>query len=222
MTHRNTPAKDTGVAPSVLLFGRPIRDHLPRQGRELRSEWNCINDAREIALAKRVHRQHSSDLPPGKSLDPLSVGDPVQIQNQSGNRPNKWYNTGIVSECLPNRQYNIVVDGSRRVTLRNRRFLRKIAPLTRTLYPGDGEYPICPPNEFPDSINQQPATGEMSPLPPMRTQPDVTTHVDNNVENNVNEGLTNTPLVPGSIRRSTRKSVKPDVLQVKLHGKSHC
>ncbi len=177
MTHRNTPAQDTGVAPSVLLFGRPIRDHLPRQNRELRSEWNSINDARETALAKRVHR--SKPLP-GKALEPLSVGDPVQIQNQSGNRPNKWYNTGIVSECLPNRQYSVVVDGSRRVTLRNRRFLRKITPLTRSWYPGDGEYPICPPSEIDDLSNQPPATTEMA-LPPMCVQMDITTQDDNNV-----------------------------------------
>ena len=114
MTHRNTPSQDTGIAPSVLLFGRPIRDHLPQHNRELRSEWNSINDAREVALAKRVHRSNPS---PGKELEPLSVGDPVQIQNQSGNRPNKWYNTGIISEIFPNRQYSVVVDGSRRVVL---------------------------------------------------------------------------------------------------------
>ena len=29
------------------------------------------------------------------------------------------------------RQYHVVVDGSRRITLRNRKFLRKISPLTR-------------------------------------------------------------------------------------------
>ena len=155
-------------------------------------------------------------------LEPLSVGDPVQIQNQSGNRPNKWYNTGIVSECLPNRQYSVVVDGSRRVTLRNRRFLRKITPLTRSFYPGDGEYPICPPSEIDDLSNQPPATSEMAP-PPTCAQPDITIQDDNNVVDIVSEELTSTPpSVLDGVRRSSRKSVKTDFLQAKLHGKSHC
>ena len=127
MTHRNTPNQETGIAPSVMLFGRPIRDHLPRHDRELRKEWSAIDDVRELALAKRALKTTLSN---GKVLAPLNVGDAVQIQNQSGNHPNKWYNTGIVSECLPHRQYHVIVDGSRRVTLRNRRFLKKILPVS--------------------------------------------------------------------------------------------
>ena len=128
MTHRNTPCQDTGIAPSVLLFGHPIRDHLPRHNRELRSEWKAIDDARELALAQRALKDTQST---GKPLEPLNVGDAVQIQNKSGNHPIKWHNTGIISECLPNRQYHVIVDGSRRITLRNRKFLRKITPLSR-------------------------------------------------------------------------------------------
>ena len=127
MTHRNTPNQETGIAPSVMLFGRPIRDHLPRHDRELRKEWSTIDDARELALAKRALKTTLSN---GKVLEPLNIGDAVQIQNQSGNHPNKWYNTGIVSECLPHRQYHVIVDGSRRITLRNRRFLKKILPVS--------------------------------------------------------------------------------------------
>ena len=123
MTHRNTPNQETGISPSMLLFGHPIRDHLPRHDRELRKEWAAIDDAREFALAKRVLKTAPSS---GKILEPLKVGESVQLQNQSGNKPNKWHNTGIVSECLPHRQYNVIVDGSRRVTLRNRRFLKPI------------------------------------------------------------------------------------------------
>ena len=54
MLHRNTPAQDTGIAPSVMLFGRPLRDHLPVMRRTLRPEWKMIADTREMALAKRV------------------------------------------------------------------------------------------------------------------------------------------------------------------------
>ena len=66
-----------------------------------------------------------------RAMEPLICGDAVQIQNQKGNRPLKWYATGVVVECLANRQYSVLVDGSRRVTLRNRKFLRKIDPVCR-------------------------------------------------------------------------------------------
>ena len=49
----------------------------------------------------------------------------MRIQNQSGNDPNKWDKTGVVVEVKQHDQYVIRVDGSGRVTLRNRKFLRK-------------------------------------------------------------------------------------------------
>ena len=61
----------------------------------------------------------------GRKLKPLQVGDTVRIQNQIGNQPKQWSNTGKVIEIKPHRQYLIMKDGSRRVTLRNRKFLRK-------------------------------------------------------------------------------------------------
>jgi len=55
----------------------------------------------------------------------------VAMQNQVGQHKCKWDRTGVITEVLPNRQYRILIDGSRRLTLRNRRFLRKISPVTR-------------------------------------------------------------------------------------------
>ena len=126
MNHRNTPAQDTGISPSVMLFGRPLRDHLPNYNGKLRPEWGVISDAREMALAKRVTKPIIDNC---KVLQPLVIGDSVQVQNQTGNYPNKWTNTGIIADVLPNRQYHVIMDGSRRVSLRNRRFLRKISPI---------------------------------------------------------------------------------------------
>ena len=101
LLHRNTPNQDTGVAPSVMLFGRPLRDHLPNTKRQLRPEWKAIADSREIALAKRVTKPIVEGA---RELRPLEVGDSVQIQNQTGTKPNKWMNTGVVAEALPHRQ----------------------------------------------------------------------------------------------------------------------
>ena len=57
-------------------------------------------------------------------LPPLSLVDCVRIQNQTGPHPKKWDKTGIVIEVRQFDQYVVRVDGSGRVTLRNRKFLR--------------------------------------------------------------------------------------------------
>lgn len=89
--------------------------------------------AREQALAKR-HLRNNSDQT-RRELLPLATGDLVSIQNQYGNKAKKWGRTGRIVEALPNRQYQVVVDGSRHVTLRNRKFLRKIDPICRQPQP---------------------------------------------------------------------------------------
>ena len=58
-------------------------------------------------------------------LQPLKVGDRVFIQNQTGNHPLRWDRTGLVIEVKQMDQYAVRVDGSGRVVLRNRKFLRK-------------------------------------------------------------------------------------------------
>ena len=74
-----------------------------------------------------------------RRLPQLSVGDFVRIQNQVGPHPLKWDKTGVVIEVKQFDQYVIKIDGSNRVTLRNRKFLRKYLPAVtpapkRTLY----------------------------------------------------------------------------------------
>jgi hypothetical protein len=56
----------------------------------------------------------------------------VAIQNQTGPNPTKWDKTGIVLENKPNSKVMIKVDGSRRVTVRNRRFVRPMETTLRT------------------------------------------------------------------------------------------
>ena len=128
MTHRNTPVQEVGVSPAVALFGYTLRDHLPNQFRPERREWQEIRDEREKALSKRHLRPLQQ---PRRKLALLTIGDDVAIQDQFGNHPRKWYGTGVIAEVLPHRQYRVIVDGSRRITLRNRRFLRKIDAVCR-------------------------------------------------------------------------------------------
>jgi hypothetical protein len=129
LTYRNTPLQEIGLSPAVILFGRPIRDHLPNSTRRLRKEWDKIAESREAALSKKHLRSHPEE--PRRQLKELQLGEAVQVQNQHGNRPTKWSNTGTVVETLPHRQYHVMMDGSRRISLRNRRFLRQIDPVCR-------------------------------------------------------------------------------------------
>ena len=63
-----------------------------------------------------------------KPLLPLRVGDHVLIQNQTGNHPKRWDKRGVIASCEGFDQYVVIVDGSRRLTRRNRKFLRRFEP----------------------------------------------------------------------------------------------
>ena len=67
--------------------------------------------------------EHTQHLPA------LKIGDSVRVQNQRGPHPTKWDHTGLVIEVRQFDQYLIRIDGSGRVTLRNRKFLRKYIPV---------------------------------------------------------------------------------------------
>ena len=68
-------------------------------------------------------------------LSPLAVGDTVRILNQTGPNPTKMDKTGMVVEVRQFDQSVVRVDVSGRDPLRNRKFLRKYAPvISRTPY----------------------------------------------------------------------------------------
>ena len=108
-----------------------LKDHLPSQedALKVRKEWLIAADERESALRKRNITMFESYNEHTKTLPPLEETDYVAVQNQSGTRPGRWDKTGRIVETLPFRQYRIKMDGSGRVTLRNRKFLRKILPV---------------------------------------------------------------------------------------------
>ena len=66
--------------------------------------------------------------------DPSQVGDNVFVQNQAVPHPNKWDRSGTVIEYKDNDQYIVKLDGTGRLTLRNRRFL-KLYTLPSTTLP---------------------------------------------------------------------------------------
>ena len=131
LQYRNTPDADTKLSPAMCLFGRPIKDFIPiLPGRYKPHEtWLETLAAREEALRNRHMRAHERWSEHTKRLPPLVVGDSVRTQNQVGAHPNKWDKTGNVIEVRQFDQYVIRVDGSGRVTIRNRKFLRKYTPV---------------------------------------------------------------------------------------------
>ena len=96
----------------------------------------------------------------------MLLGDTVSVQNQYGNKKKRWSNTGVVVDVHTHRKYSIMIDGSRRVTQRNRKFLRRIPSDQRKLDYGmvPTMPPICAPElptpelpqstQLPDQISQ--------------------------------------------------------------------
>ena len=54
----------------------------------------------------------------------MKIGERCFLQNQHGIHPNRWDLSGIIVDVLPHNKYTVKVDGSGRVTDRNRRYLR--------------------------------------------------------------------------------------------------
>lgn len=90
--------------------------------------WRETLEHREKALAKRHSLGKERWSEHTKNLPPLAPGDHVYVQNQRGNNPRRWERTGVVVEVKTHDQYTVKIDGSGRVTLRNRKFLRKFLP----------------------------------------------------------------------------------------------
>ena len=138
LTLRNTPDMDTGMSPAQMLLGRDLRDFLPgtkpkahmTSHSDMRDTWKEVADWRELALAPRGAKLHDKLKQGTKELPPLEIGDHVMLQNKLGNKPKRWDKRGVVVQADPKtRQYKVMAFGSRRLTLRDRRFLRKYTPI---------------------------------------------------------------------------------------------
>ena len=81
---------------------------------------------RDAAMARR-HAKRGQDLEEHtRKLRPLKIGEVVSIQDQKGNNSKRWNCTGTIVEVKEFDQYVIKVDGSGRLTVRNRKFLRPL------------------------------------------------------------------------------------------------
>ena len=211
MQYRNTPDRDIGLSPAQIIFGRSLRDFLPSpQSRyKVHRQWVLQREDRERALAKRAVQNMERLAIGTKNLPPLEIGDNVLVQNQVGNHPSRWDITGIVVEKKSFDQYIIKIDGSGRMTLRNRKFLRKISPLmgSKHLRQQVG-IPYERETEVEHQAQDPPISVEDDNLPNLILEPDCDVH-DRPPNTSVDED--NSPIV----RRSTRERREPDRLVVK-------
>ena len=146
MQYRNTPDRDTGRSPAQVIFGRELRDFLPAPLSRYKpqQQWLLMQEDREKALRKRALRNIENLSSHTRELQPLNVQDTVQVQNQVGFKSSKWDVTGVVVEVKPHDQYLVKVHGSGRLTLRNRRFLKKIVPYCQDKSPPNIVQPSTP------------------------------------------------------------------------------
>ena len=108
-----------------MLLHHNLKDVMPLRKTLYKphAEWLKAAEQREILLSKHNAKLTEQYNCHSHTLPQLKLGESIRIQNPLNRR---WDTTGRVVETLPNRQYRIRVDGSGRITLRNRRFLRII------------------------------------------------------------------------------------------------
>jgi len=135
LQHRNTPDRDCSLSPAEILFGRPLRDGMPLMKKStmifdnnhVRGQWQESWAAKETAMRSRLVRNCENLEANSKELQPLREGDSVFIQNQApaSRRSKKWDKQGVIIATGEHDQYLVRVAGTGRLTLRNRRFLRR-------------------------------------------------------------------------------------------------
>ena len=155
---RNTPDPDSNISPAQILFGRPLRDAFSFVNRlskfenpSIRSTWREAWSCKEEALKTRYARTIETLNKGTRAIPALKPGDKVFIQNQSGPHPTKWDASGTIMERGQHDQYTVKVDGTGRLTLRNRRFLRKFTPVTTSI----SHTPLPMIQSLPSLANQQ-------------------------------------------------------------------
>ena len=178
LMYRNSVDPETKASPALILFGRPIRDAIPiPMGRYRPHEtWTELMSHRELALARRHSRDHERWNEHTHRLPPLQVGDHVYLQNLVGDHPRRWERTGTVVEVRQYHQYVVRVDGTGRVTIRNRQHLRKFTPFHAPATPSLSVTPAV-------QGSVDPITNRLSPSEASPSQMSMPTNLSRQQEN---------------------------------------
>ena len=160
---RNTPDPDCNVSPAQIVYGRPLKDafsfanHLEKfSNQNISPMWREAWQLKERALRTRFVKSSEILNRRSRDLPKLSVGERCFVQNQTGPSPIKWDRTGIITEVNPHDQYTIKIDGSGRLTTRNRKFLRQFQPAVMNIQPSAPPMPNNMYNSTPESCPYTP------------------------------------------------------------------
>ena len=197
-----------------------------------------LQEDREKALRKRALLNTEKLDIHTRQLAPLHVQDVVQVQNQLGFKASRWDVTGVIVEVKPHDQYMVKVHGSGRLTLRNRRFLKKISPYCQDTKRPDVLIQPQPliaddashgqpqaqhePVQREDRVQAEPledhsSTTGLPPAPAQDQPPPASPPLPASVQPPLG-----TPDSPPVVRRSTRERVEPQRLNVESwKGKSY-
>ena len=217
---RNTPRSPTDLSPAQILFGHSIRDSLPYRRNQLVPE-------QRYAVEKRLkeHRQHQDQCQTGpkRELPLLHPGQAIRVQDP---RSRKWTKTGFVLGFGQNeREYKIKINGI--LYRQNRKFLKPMnvestpplrQPVQAPLLPATPPSSSFPAEEFfkkpevmvelsrspsptPSNTSQKSVAFGPTTKPPNESMPLASTR-----------RLQDPPAAPSVVRRSTRRSVKPNRL----------
>ena len=137
---RNTPDRESKLSPSEILFGRILPDSMPHLAKDVPifgnqmicGQWHQAWAAKEQAIKSRLIKSCEHLEQGSRELPSLREGDQVLVQNQNKSNPRfkKWDQQGTIIALDGNDQCLIKIHGSGRVTLRNRRFVKKFNSLS--------------------------------------------------------------------------------------------
>ena len=193
LQYRNTPLKTGKKSPAQLLLGRSLRDSIPQPASsyQVASHWQQYLRHREVAYndaTAKVKAYH--DASPTKQYDEISIGTHVICQNMHNKR---WDRTGVIMDIPKHRQYIIKMDGSGRLSLRNRIHIRPVLSMKPHMV-NLGNDNTTLPHSSSSGTSSHPSTESLT---------DPTTTSNNNSE--VSTELETVPL-----RRSGRNIRQPD------------
>ena len=218
LQYRNTPLAETGIAPAVYIFHRPIRDFLPdinlnKPQDDLGKVIALHQESRENQLSKHQPRLNEHT----RRLQQLHVGDKVFVQNQTGPSPTKWDYTGVIIEVKQFDQYMVKMDHSGRHTLRNRKYLRLWKIPDESLQHEKLTHQILSSNLIPNSSESQPVTLQHPDPMPHTLEQD--TPPQQEIEQNAEIIAPNENDEPEALtRRSQRIKKPPDRLTYNIPG----
>ena len=128
--HANTRCKVLQKSPAELAFGRTLKDFFPRSVASLLPiPANILSGDMKDKLQGKIRAEMGQKWSEHtKVLPDLKNGDFVQLQNLTGRNPLKSDYNGIIVGRHNLHSYAVKVNGTGRITVRNRASLRKILP----------------------------------------------------------------------------------------------